>query len=102
MLIEMMLIRKLKGEFDLVINATSASLKGDPIILPPECMANKPLCYDLAYKLNGTTPFIEYAHKMGCKAYDGLGMLVEQAAEAFYIWNGVMPLTEKVLGRLRP
>ncbi len=89
------------GEYDLVINATSASLDGQSIVLPTETLVKKPFCYDLAYKQNEDTAFVAYAKRMRCDAVDGLGMLVEQAAEAFFIWHGVMPLTQPVLERLR-
>lgn len=94
-------LTNLSGHFDLIINATSASLQGEPLQLSSECLENKPLCYDLAYKKEGQTPFISYVKGLGCEAYDGLGMLVEQAAESFYIWNQVRPLTEPVLAELR-
>jgi len=88
-------------EFDLVINATSASLAGEFVSLPRECMSQKTLCYDLAYKQQGSTVFVQYARDLGCTAVDGLGMLVEQAAEAFYIWHGIRPSTQEVLAFLR-
>lgn len=91
----------LRGAFDLVINATSASLQGESIRLPPDCLQNKPLCYDLSYKQQGLTAFVDYAKSQDCPAQDGLGMLVEQAAEAFSIWNGVMPDALPVLSELR-
>lgn len=92
---------EIKGHFDLVINATSASLAGEFIALPDECMSAKPFCYDLSYKQHGTTAFVEYARALNCDAADGLGMLVEQAAEAFFIWHKVMPETQEVLMFLR-
>ncbi len=91
----------LSGDFDLIINATSASLEGKNISLPGDVMSQKPVCYDLAYKQKEATPFINYAKHWGCYAIDGMGMLVEQAAEAFFIWNGVMPETVPVLKLLR-
>lgn len=89
------------GHFDLIINATSASISGESPLLSPEIMSHRPFCYDLGYKQNEETPFVHYAQRMGCQSVDGLGMLVEQAAEAFYIWNKVMPTTSKVLEILR-
>lgn len=83
--------------YDLVINATSASLDGDPLNLPLALLASKPFCYDLAYRKAGPTPFVAWAKDRGCEAMDGLGMLVEQAAEAFFIWHGVMPRTSELL-----
>lgn len=91
----------LSGDFDLIINATSASLEGKTISVPVHVISQKPLCYDLAYKQKEPTPFVDYAKNWGCDAVDGMGMLVEQAAEAFFIWNGVMPETESVLTLLR-
>lgn len=94
-------VSDVRGAFDLVINATSASLAGEFIALPAECLTGKPLCYDLSYKQQEDTVFVRHAHDSGCKAVDGLGMLVEQAAEAFFIWHGVMPETEDVLVRIK-
>jgi shikimate dehydrogenase len=91
----------ISGVFDLIINATSASLEGKIISLPSQVMAQKPLCYDLAYNKLQATPFVNYAKESGCDAVDGIGMLVEQAAEAFFIWNKVMPETKSVLELMR-
>jgi shikimate dehydrogenase len=88
----------LKGkQFDLILNATSASLSGK---LPPiegSILADNACCYDLAYS-NKKTAFVKWAATHGAKKYmDGLGMLVEQAAEAFYIWRGARPETSSVI-----
>ena len=83
--------------YDVVINATSASLDGQTLALPEALMAVKPFCYDLAYAKSEATAFVASARAHGCAAADGLGMLVEQAAEAFFIWHGVMPDTVPVL-----
>lgn len=88
--------------FDVVINATSASLGNQPYTFPEYCFANHPFCYDLTYKLDSPTSFVQYARDKGCQSIDGLGMLIEQAAEAFYIWHGLMPETQAVLDKLRP
>lgn len=86
--------------FDLIINATSASLTGDLPPLPPRVLADDGICYDLAYADKPTT-FIDWANRQGARlALDGLGMLVEQAAEAFYIWRHVRPDTEPVIRQL--
>lgn len=77
--------------FDLIINATSASLTGNPLPLPDFLWQGKPFCYDLSYAKTGPTAFVASARKHGCPATDGLGMLVEQAAEAFKIWHGIKP-----------
>ncbi len=92
-------LQALKTPFDLVINATSSSF-GETLNVPLECFAKKPFCYDLAYQLRGLTPFVRYVQGLGCEAIDGLGMLVEQAAEAFYLWNGKQATTEPVLKTL--
>lgn len=91
---------QLNGEFDLIINATSAGALGKSLTLPKELMANLPFCYDLMYQLTTPTPFVQYAQQQGCQATDGLGMLVEQAAESFYLWHGLKPKTEPIKCRL--
>jgi len=91
----------ISGVFDLIINATSASLEGKAVTLPEQVMLQQPFCYDLAYKKKEETPFVAYAKSRGCEAIDGMGMLVEQAAEAFFIWNKVMPETGALLALLR-
>lgn len=85
-----------KAKFDVIINATSASLAGTSMALPIDGEHDKPFCYDLAYDAKQDTSFVASAKAMGCMAVDGLGMLVEQAAEAFCLWHGVMPDTECV------
>lgn len=89
-----------QGEFDLVINATSASLDEQTVALPNAVLGNKPFCYDLAYNKREPTPFVKWARSLGSDARDGIGMLVEQAAEAFFIWHGEMPNTDSVLEHL--
>lgn len=91
----------LSGDFDLIVNATSASIDHELVNLPQHCLQKKTWCYDLAYQLHQPTAFVRYTQKMGCEAVDGLGMLVEQAAEAFAIWHGVVPDTQTVLQYLR-
>ena len=93
-------LEHLNGDYDLIINATSASIDNQAILLPAEIIRSKPFCYDLAYAQKGVTPFVCYAQDLGLQAIDGLGMLVEQAAEAFFIWHGVMPETKFVLDQL--
>jgi len=85
--------------FDLVINATSAGLAGEPLALPPSIWRPDTLAYDMVYGRD--TPFLAAARLAGARACDGLGMLVEQAAESFFIWRGVRPVTADVLARLR-
>jgi len=87
--------------FDLVINATSASLSGAALPLPPGIFAPGALAYDMMYG-KGETPFVAQARGQGAaRCADGLGMLVEQAAEAFFVWRGVRPETAPVLADLR-
>ncbi len=87
--------------FDLVINATSASLSGEIPPLPPGVIGTETVCYDLAYGRSATA-FVRWARAQGCaQALQGLGMLVEQAAESFRLWRGVRPATGAVLEVLR-
>lgn len=99
--IQSMELDNLSGIFHLIINATSASLEGETLELPASLLSQKPLCYDLAYLKNKPTPFVAQTQRAGCKAMDGLGMLVQQAAESFFIWNQVKPETSPVLNLLR-
>jgi shikimate dehydrogenase len=87
--------------FDLIINATSASLSGEVPPIPPASVGPQTVCYDLAYG-RPATAFLEWARRCGCaRALQGLGMLVEQAAESFQLWRGVRPQTAPVLAALR-
>mgnify|MGYP005805874993 CR=1 FL=1 len=87
-------------QFDFVINATSAGLTESEIPLPPGIFAPGALAYDMMY--GRETPFMKFAREHGAAVIaDGLGMLVEQAAEAFYIWRGVRPKTAPVIAALR-
>ena len=90
-----------KDSYDLIINATSAGINKTVWNWDFGCLLSAPFCYDLSYFLSEPTPFVQWAHAAGCCAIDGLGMLVEQAAEAFLIWNGVFPETTPVLKLLR-
>jgi shikimate dehydrogenase len=85
--------------FDLVINATSAGLGGAGLALPPGVFAPGSLAYEMLY--GRETPFMAQAAADGARVADGLGMLVEQAAEAFCVWRGVRPDTASVLAALR-
>ena len=90
----------LEGEtFDVVINATSAGLQNKAAELPSGVIREGTLAYDMVYGRD--TPFLAAARAAGARASDGLGMLVEQAAESFFIWRGVRPETAPVLARLR-
>ncbi len=90
----------LLGEFDVVINATSASLQAQLPAVPKSVFAPSCLAYELAYG-KGVTPFLKLAHAAGAAhLVDGVGMLVEQAAEAFEWWRGVRPETTAVIRAL--
>ncbi|MDJ0926414.1 MAG: shikimate dehydrogenase [Gammaproteobacteria bacterium] len=87
--------------FDLVINATSAGLRGETPPFPSSIIGPDTVCYDLSYAMS-ETPFLSWAREHGGEnLYQGWGMLVEQAAESFMIWRGERPDTEDVLRRLR-
>jgi shikimate dehydrogenase len=89
-----------ESPFDLVINATSASLSGETFPIPKETISAATLCYDLSYG-KGDTPFTAWAASVGAgQAVKGWGMLVEQAAESFFIWRGIRPDTRPVLQAL--
>lgn len=83
--------------FDLVINATSSSLSGGGLALIDSVFEPDALAYDLMYG-KGLTPFLGFAQHHGARVADGLGMLVEQAAESFFVWRGVRPETRSVIG----
>ncbi|HEX5788209.1 MAG TPA: shikimate dehydrogenase [Woeseiaceae bacterium] len=86
--------------YDLVVNATSAGLKGESPPYPKAAVGAQTLCYDLSYSA-GPTPFVSWArqHNAGA-AVMGWGMLVEQAAESFHLWRGVRPDTAPVLKQI--
>jgi shikimate dehydrogenase len=87
--------------FDLVINATSAAFKGEAPPYPEAAVSAETFCYDLSYGLT-PTPFSEWARQQGAaKSIMGWGMLVEQAAESFYIWRRVRPETAPVLKQMK-
>jgi len=87
--------------FDLVINATSSSLQGELPPLPAGVFAAGSLAYDMMYG-KGLTPFLAFAQSQGAaRLADGVGMLVEQAAESFFLWRGVRPETHPVIELLR-
>jgi shikimate dehydrogenase len=89
------------GSFDLIINGISAGLSGTMPELPDSLLHNDSRCYDMVYA-DSDTVFIRWAKSKGVStALDGLGMLVEQAAEAFFIWRGVRPETAPVIRLLR-
>jgi shikimate dehydrogenase len=88
------------GGFDLVLNATSASTKGEALALPEAAWRGEPLAYDMAYGPRAEA-FLAAARQRGARASDGLGMLVEQAAESWLLWRGQRPATGEVLAALR-
>ncbi|MDO6562346.1 shikimate dehydrogenase [Amphritea sp. 1_MG-2023] len=93
---------ELQGQqFDLVINGTAASLQGEVPLLPDDLLREGAWCYDMMYAAQ-ITPFNHWAEAHGAaKAIDGLGMLVEQAAESFAIWRGIRPDTSELIQELR-
>ncbi|MDE2394700.1 MAG: shikimate dehydrogenase [Burkholderiales bacterium] len=86
--------------FDLVINASASSLQAAPPPVPAAVLAPGALALDLMYGA-AAAPFLAWAEAAGARARDGLGMLVEQAAESFLFWRGVRPNTAPVLRALR-
>lgn len=87
--------------FDLVINGTSASLQGKLPPLPDNLLADNATVYDMMYSAEPTA-FVVWGNEHGAaQSLDGLGMLVEQAAESFYLWRGVRPDTQAVIATLR-
>jgi shikimate dehydrogenase len=89
----------LQGQFDIIINATSTGLTDTALPIADSIFAKNCLAYDMMY--GRETPFMAQARANGAQVADGLGMLVEQAAEAFYIWRGVRPETAPVIQLLR-
>jgi len=85
--------------FDLIVNATAASLAGDMPPLPNDIFAPGGLAYDMMYGRDA--PFLAFARAHGAHCSDGLGMLVEQAAEAFFVWRGLRPDSAPVIKLLR-
>jgi len=86
--------------FDVVINATSSSLQQGQVPVPPSVLQSGGMACDLMYG-PAAQGFMQWATAGGAQARDGLGMLVEQAAESFYVWRGVRPPTAPVLAELR-
>lgn len=93
-------IDAIAAPFDLIINATAASLSGECPPVSSVIFQPTSLAYDMMYGPS-LTPFLAWAQQQGATTADGLGMLVEQAAEAFYFWRGVRPLTAPVMAHLR-
>lgn len=101
--IEALAYNQLEGEgYHLIINATAAGLSNQVPPIPPAVLHPAGVCYDMMYKLNTATAFVGWSLEQGvAQSHDGLGMLVEQAAEAFYLWRGQRPDTARVLALLR-
>ena len=91
---------QLDQSFDVIINATSASLDAELPPLPDCVFGPQTLAYDMMYGAQPTI-FMQHAAKRGAAVRDGLGMLIEQAAEAFFVWRGVRPETAPVYQWLR-
>ncbi len=89
---------RLQGSFDVIINATSASISAQMPPLPVAIFNQSTLAYDMMYA-DQPTIFMQHAASHGANTRDGWGMLVEQAAEAFYLWRGVRPETSPFLQR---
>lgn len=99
--IEACAFNRLKGPFDWIINGTAASLQGEVPPLPEAVIDANTRCYDMMYSKE-VTAFNQWALEHGAKAaFDGFGMLVEQAAESFRLWRGVMPATQMVIKEMR-
>ena len=96
-------LSKRQGLFDLVINATSvglfAGLSQEEIILPNGLIDESSLCYDMVYG-KGLTRFLIWGKNSRAKTSDGLGMLIEQGAESFYIWRGIRPETQGIRAKI--
>jgi shikimate dehydrogenase len=86
--------------FDVVVNSSASSLAGAPVPVPATVLRDGALAVDLMYGA-AADDFVAWAHAHGARGRDGLGMLVEQAAEAFFVWRGVRPDTAPVLAALR-
>jgi shikimate dehydrogenase len=93
-------LQELEGQFDVIINATASSLSGAGVPVNASVLRPGALAYDMMYGA-GAKGFMDWARQHGAVPRDGLGMLVEQAAEAFLIWRGVRPPSAQVLAELR-
>ena len=86
-------------DFELVINATSAAMDHDAPRIPASAFRKGALAYELVYGRD--TPFLALARSCGAATADGTGMLVEQAADSFFLWRGIRPHTAPVIAALR-
>ena len=90
---------EVEGEFDMIINGTSASLSGDLPPIPETVIGNTTWCYDMMYAKEPTV-FLSWAQGLGAQGCDGLGMLVEQAAEDFTLWRNKRPDTQALIKKM--
>jgi len=94
-------LNEVRQPFDLIINSTSASLTGELPTIPDSVISFSPNVYDMSYA-DKPTVFLQHAKKLGVlNTFDGLGMLVGQAAESFYLWTGYRPDVSPVIDKLR-
>ena len=94
-------LEELRDDYDLVINGTSIGVAAGEVFLPEKILKNAELSYDMVYS-NEPTPFQSWCRSHSdAKAFDGLGMLVEQASEAFTLWFGKKPDTQSVIKQIR-
>lgn len=94
-------MNEIDSAYDLIINTTSTDETKSFLLQAQRDCDTAPFCYDLRYSLDKPTSFVRIARAQGCVAHDGLGMLVEQAAEAFYLWHNLKPETLPVLSWLK-
>lgn len=87
--INLQAFHELTPDYDLIINATSINLNQQSLFLPHPILSNSPFCYDLSYNPVGPTHYMQWATSHGSPTASGIGMLIEQAAEAYFIWHGV-------------
>jgi len=84
--------------YDLIINGTAAGLSNQVPPIRDSVLGENSVCYDMMYNISNTTAFVDWASSRGVKrAYDGRGMLVEQAAEAFHVWRSIHPRTVEII-----
>ncbi|HQQ71303.1 MAG TPA: shikimate dehydrogenase, partial [Alicycliphilus sp.] len=93
-------IQALEADFDVILNATASSMTGAAVPVPASVLRPGSLAYDMMYG-PAAEGFLQWAARHGATPRDGLGMLVEQAAEAFQLWRGLRPPSAQVLQELR-
>ena len=91
-------LKDFEGKYDLIINATSAGLVGNKLPIPEDYFNKETLYYDMTYGIE--TPFMTASKAKGAKTFDGVGMLIEQAAESFQIWHNLKPNTLNIAEKL--